>query len=202
MVDLITNSSTEIFICSTKKTLEVVNEILKSNKKLTGYEEPWIFYLNEFREWRKEEKKRIKEWSENKTDIDWDNKFRDIEGYFYDIEDEDDLAYLRKHYIEDNSQGSRYLQARIKLGLLKYKESDKWGKGHKEVIQNIYDEIEESEEKPEWWADPLKTYPYNNTPITDLDGKIIIVGKSDNSIPYEQFEWIGDTFNVISHHMG
>jgi len=198
IVDLITNSSTEIFVCKTQKTLDVVNEILKSNKELTGYEEPWIFNLDEFREWRKKEKKRQNEWNENSNaeEVDWDNKFSNIKGYFYDIEDKDDLIYLRKDYIKNK------YSIKIQTGLLKYKERDKWIKGYQKIIQNIYDEIKESKENSEWWNNPLKYYLYNNTPISELNGKIIIIGEGSNSIPFNQFEWIEDTFNAKSYHLG
>ena len=52
-IDLITNSSTELFICNTNKSLEIVKEILESNKNLSGYQEPWVFNLDKYREWRK-----------------------------------------------------------------------------------------------------------------------------------------------------
>jgi hypothetical protein len=49
MVDVITNSSTELFVCDTEKTIAVVKEILESNKAVNGYEEPFLFNLEEYK---------------------------------------------------------------------------------------------------------------------------------------------------------
>ena len=213
MVDLITNSSTELFICDTNKTLDVINEILHSNKELCGYKEPWAFDIKECREWRKKEK----ELKDNRKDfdfsnIDWEHKFRDIEGWFYDTECEEDLIYLRKHCIEEGvrryGRSQNYEQYinpykdRIQEMLIKFKESERWGKGREIVMETLYEEIEESEEKPKWWSNPLPYYPYTCMSANDLNGKVIIIGDNDNSIPYDQFDWISETFNAVSHHLG
>ena len=70
-------------------------------------------------------------------------------------------------------------------------------------IEAIYEEIKAlpAAEKPEWWTDPLK-FHHNDQSINDLDGKIIILGEDDNSIPYDHFDWIENTFNARRHHLG
>lgn len=49
--DLITNSSSEVFILETGKTCEEVNTIL--NTFTSGFRHPEVFSLKDFREWRK-----------------------------------------------------------------------------------------------------------------------------------------------------
>lgn len=49
--DLITNSSSEVFILETGKTCEEVNTIL--NTFTSGFRYPEVFSLKDFREWRK-----------------------------------------------------------------------------------------------------------------------------------------------------
>lgn len=49
--DLITNSSSEVFILDTGKTCEEVNDILKGFT--SGFAYPEVFSLKDYREWRK-----------------------------------------------------------------------------------------------------------------------------------------------------
>jgi len=221
-VDLITNSSTELFTCQTKKTLRMVKNVLK--KIIAGYNmmvdghysmdmfrESFVFSLKEYREWR--EKDRILEdecretgnW-EKKWESEDRNKYGVIEGWFYDDEDKEDLEYLRKNYIEsgDNSGGwwssdrnpfhERLMNAKDKDGKYSYD-------AKKAEVDKIYKEVEVEEIKPEWWNVPWK-YHHNNTLVKDLDGCVIIVGSGDNSIPYEIWEIINRQLNGHNYHLG
>jgi len=227
-IDVITNSSTELFVCDTDKTVEMVKEILIADPNVYGYEEPWVFNINEYREWRKQrkiaEEDNNKYWEEHGKpshimDKFWDSPFSNIEGWFYDTEDEDDMEYLRKSYIEDGPRTGGYWNSdnNIYKGRLS-KAEDKATlitklsiniKNHLRVrydaktaeIQKIYDEIKAQDEKPDWWVNPHK-YHYNEQPTDDLDGKIIIMGEGDNSMPYDHFDWIERTFNATRHHLG
>lgn len=222
ILDVITNSSTELFVCDTDKTVEMVKEILAADPNVYGYEEPWVFDIKEYRTWKIE--RRNAENRRERLEQLWDNKFSNIDGWFYDIEDPEDLEYLRKHYIEDgdnsggwwsserNPFGRRLAEASEKAvkeflkthSTDKIEYNDRWRISHnasKNEIQKIYDETQGLEIKPDWWNNPLKYY-YNNQPISDLDGKIMIVGESDNSIPYDHFDWIENTFNATRHHLG
>ena len=49
--DLITNSSSEVFILDTGKTCEEVNDTLKGFT--SGFAYPEVFSLKDYREWRK-----------------------------------------------------------------------------------------------------------------------------------------------------
>lgn len=228
MVDVITNSSTELFVCDTDKTVEMVKEILAADPNVYGYEEPWVFHVDEYRKWKKEKReaeKRNKEYwdihkkSSGEMDKFWESGFSQIDGWFYDIEDPEDLEYLRKHYIKegDNSGGwwssdrnpfhRRLCEAEekvVKITKANVGDDKLWKVRHlakQEEIQKIYDETAALKNKPEWWANPIK-FHYNDQPVGDLDGKIIIIGTEDNSIPYDHFDWIEHVFNATRHHLG
>ena len=233
ILDVITNSSTELFVCDTDKTVEMVKEILAADPNVYGYEEPWVFELKRYREWKRkyrEAQEKSGQYVKETGVIDpdyqnmWEDKFHNILGWFYDTEDPEDIEYLRKHYIDygdmsgncwtsDSSPFNdriRNAQKKAVDEFLKTKEDgvgkieSEWGvsvDALRAEIQKIYDETQGLEIKPDWWTNPLKYY-YNNQPISDLDGKIMIVGESDNSIPYDHFDWIENTFNATRHHLG
>lgn len=91
--DLITNSSSEVFILETGKTCEEVNTIL--NTFTSGFSYPEVFSLKDFREWRK--KLRSGEIEE-----DWSypgSIFSIANGWFFDPEDKEDLLDLRMGFL-------------------------------------------------------------------------------------------------------
>lgn len=194
VLDVITNSSTELFICDTDKTVEMVEEILATDPNVYGYQKPWIFHLDEFRKWKKSP--------------DWKSPYSHLDGWFYDTENEQDLEHLRKHYIDNGDTSGGYwcldrnpFFDRIRKAATE-NEKHKFDYSAKNIeVNNIYKEFESIEEKPDWWINPLKYY-YNNQPIQELDGKIIIIGEGDNSIPYDHFDWIENIFNARRHHLG
>jgi hypothetical protein len=208
LADVITNSSTDLFVCDTDKTIKMVKEILEADPNFYGYQEPWIFNLKEFREWRNAQRS-LKEGEP----IDYDNKFRYIDGWFHDIEDEEDLKELRKEFIENGDNSGGYWSSdRNPFSDRLYEAQRKVEKSHpgdyhyqyeakKAEIEKIYNEVETQDEKPDWWVNPTK-YHYNDQPLNDLDGKIIIVGEEDNSMPFDHFDWIENVFNAKRHHLG
>ena len=117
-VDVITNSSTELFTCHTEKSLDAVKEILKkivdgynmmtdSNYTMDIFHEPWVFNLEEYRKWRNVFEKvckaarKSKDWEEYEKM--YDSNFQTIKGWFYDDENKEDLKYLRRHYIQSGN---------------------------------------------------------------------------------------------------
>ena len=218
-VSEITNSSTELFVCNTEQTIETVKEILK--KIVDGYNmmvdgsysmdmfgEPYVFNVEEYRKWKKEDEEN-KEWF--KANNDWskrscDNKYDDVDGWFYDDKSESDLKYLRKNYIEygDNSGGfwsqdrhpyyNRLNNASITDGKYDHRKRS-------EEVEKIYEEVSKKKTKPYWWAKPWM-YHHNSTLIKQLDGCVIIVGSGDNSIPYEIWEIINSQLSGSNYHLG
>lgn len=93
--DLITNSSSEVFILNTGKTCEEVNDILEGFT--SGFRYPEVFSLKEFREWRK----RLRN---NEIESDWSYPgtiFDIANGWFKDPEDEEDILELRMDFLFD-----------------------------------------------------------------------------------------------------
>lgn len=204
-IDLITNSSTEIFICNTKKDIEVIKSILDT--KIAGtYKEPIKFDFKEYCKWK------TKDANTKVEARDWDHQYQNIDGWFYSEECKEDLEHLRKAYIQEGDKRGAILgyrentgpfQTRIDRDILKYKETDKW-KGRTEVVNKIYDEFKElsKDELPGWWFHPAQYYRYSCGDSKDLDGCIIIAGINDNSIPYDDWDWINSTFNAQNYHLG
>lgn len=86
--DLITNSSSEVFILETGKTCEEVNTIL--NTFTSGFRHPEVFSLKDFREWRKKLRS-------GEIEDDWSYPgtiFSIANGWFKDPEDEEDLVNM------------------------------------------------------------------------------------------------------------
>lgn len=93
--DLITNSSSEVFILETGKTCEEVNTIL--NTFTSGFRHPEVFSLKDFREWRKKLRN-------GEIEDDWSypgSIFSIANGWFKDPEDEEDLLNLRMDFLFD-----------------------------------------------------------------------------------------------------
>jgi hypothetical protein len=198
-VDIITNSSTELFVCHTDNTLKMVKEILASNPDVYGYKEPWRFDLEKYREWRKKYR------SSKETEQDYRNKFHQIEGWFYDIEDEEDMDNLRKEYIEHGKydhgwNSENQFAERLRKASTRGKYIEEW-KNKETEIDVILDEIRNSPKKPDWWIHPYNYSSYKMS-VNEIDGCIMIIGNGDNSIPYEEMDWIESTFNATGIHMG
>lgn len=218
-VDVITNSSTELFICDTKKELEAIKEILQkiidgynmmndSSYSMDMFDEPYVFFVDEYRKWRKEDKKNENECRKNNdfSKRDCDNKFNTLKGWFNDDENKEDLKNLRIEYIEngDNSGGCwgsdknpfyvRLKEAVNKNGKYNYKEQ-------RNEVEKIYKEIQKNKDKPNWWEEPWK-YNYNNALVKELDGCVILCGSGDNSVPYDIWNVINSKLNARNYHLG
>lgn len=101
--DVITNSSSEVFILEAGKTCEEVNTIL--NGFTSGFRYPEVFSLKEYREWRNEKR--------NNPEIEYDFSypgtiFSIAEGWFKDPEDEEDMLNLRRDFLFDPFQTIDY----------------------------------------------------------------------------------------------
>lgn len=93
--DIITNSSSEVFILDTGKTCEEVDTILHTFT--SGFSYPEVFSLKDFREWRKKLRN-------GEVEDDWSypgSIFSIANGWFKDPEDEEDLLNLRMDFLFD-----------------------------------------------------------------------------------------------------
>lgn len=93
--DIITNSSSEVFILNTDKSCAEVNGILDTFTD--GFVYPEIFSLKDYREWRKKLRN-----GEIENDWSYPGTIFDIaNGWFKDPEDEEDLLNLRMDFLFD-----------------------------------------------------------------------------------------------------
>lgn len=191
-IDVITNSSSELFICDIDKSLEAVKELLDSYPGLHGYQEPWIFKADDYI------KAKENDFKDTFDGFVLDERYRSIDfGYFYHPSAEVFLKEGRKQYINYgfSSWNSRKGPYNDRL-----KDLD-WDDTNKE-IEKIYKEIQDSEDFPKWWVDPFtesKDFRYD---IRELNNNIIIMSTDDNSIPYEYFDILESHFNAKRFHLG
>lgn len=147
--DVITNSSSEVFILDTGKTCEEVNNVLKGFT--SGFRYPEVFSLKDYREWRK--KLRSGELEES-----WDYPgtiFDIADGWFRDPENEEDVLELRIDFLFDpfethdygdgfiaHSYSSRYKEP-IQDAFIDFL-NDNWDRVG-EAINHVLAEVDEDE---------------------------------------------------------
>ena len=228
--DIITNSSSELFILSTNKACEEVNNILETFTE--GFDYPEVFSLKDYREWRKKYRKgEIEEaWSYPGS------IFSIANGWFKDPEDEEDvykskLEYLYNPFVIEyflTFESIRYIQndKPVHIAYIKYLNN------HWDLIKdNVNDILKSYGKQPissiNWSILLEHSYDFiyklknitkeflNNydgvkpkewdipedEDVTKLDGTVIVVG-GENEIPYEDFEKINKLFNGWNKHLG
>jgi len=228
-VDLITNSSTELFVCDTDKEIQIVKEILQ--RILDGYnmmeqksytmdvfKEPFRVNLEEYRKWKKEDDAKRKKCEKSKNWKDYYNDrspYATIAGWFIDDEDVEQIKKIRKDIIrngyEERGFGYGYNRVndyeerfeKVCTSINDWKEKSEL---IRKEVDKIYKEIEKGikngEHKPHWWDAPWKYSSYNFGLVKDLDGCIILLGAGDNSIPYDIWDAINRQLNGSNYHLG
>jgi hypothetical protein len=114
-------------------------------------------------------------------------------GYFIDPTHDPDLEIYRKETIEYGENYSFNNQYQNRLKNLQWDERGK-------VIDEIYKEIESSDEKPSWWNPDMTHGRYKD--VREMDGCVIIMSDGDNQIPYDQFDRIEYAFHAQRFHLG
>ncbi len=185
-IDVITNSSSELFVCDIDKSLETVKEMLESYPGLSGYDEPWIFKVDEFI------KAKENNFERTFMGFERDYRYQELDGWMYVSNSDIFIIDERKNYIEESDKLVKFID---------------WHERNK-IVTDIYNEMEEQvklfpDETPAWWIDPFKASKYGcNYDARDYDNNIIIQSQDDNSIPYEYFDIIEKHFNATRIHMG
>lgn len=219
VTDLITNSSSEVFILDTDKTCSQVNEVL--NGITEGFAFPEIFHLDEYREWRKQI-----DSGEIETKYSYPGDIFDIaKSWFYDPENEEDMYEFKRNFLFmpwDTDLGfksycsSTFLP--VQEAFVKYINNN-WDT-FKEYLPDIPAPLnKESFLRNKWqlyslpdcyvkeFIDNYKkpVYGWELEPednVESLDGKVLVVSADENSIPYDTWDTIYENFKGFNKHLG
>jgi len=198
-IDVITNSSTELFISESDDPINMIElillEIIKNyNKKynttltLDIFERPIKLSYEDYLIWKGSEER-------NENEL-----YETLESWFIN-DDEDSKKEYRKNNIKhriwmdiDNSLNDIYVN--LCLG------KDIYSDECIELVDDIYNYVENGDiNKPNWWDEPYLDYQYQIR-VRDLDGKIFIFSSDDNSVPYVMWDEINIKLNATNYHLG
>lgn len=203
--DVITNSSSELFVINDKNTtLDHLKNII--NPILDGYYEPFVFNLDTFRKWVESSEE------DNSTDI--DACFQTIYDWFIDLEYPSGLTYyirdtLYKLRLEDYIKLENSLLKELYAELIKKYDTNYSSYEEIEAFLQTYDE-----DKINKIIDYLLNTNFEYD-IRKLNGKIIFLSEEENSISCSRkfnrsefaedsdvFQWLEHNFNITYYHLG
>lgn len=221
-VDLITNSSTELFQL---RTLEEPQEVYKILSSFTsGFEYPVLFDMTEYRKamelYREQEQlcldsdgnqdwQRLQEFEENTPNMEL---YRTLNGWFFDKEDPEQIEHAYRNYLcnagwywDGRRDNLDELQQRFKEFV--YKNNyilPGWGEinclSPWQIEDKAFEEFQKTHDKLS--VDFLRPYAEGYGDIEDFEGCIVLIGTDDNSIPYEDWNKINELFNGRNYHLG
>ena len=201
--DIITNSSSELFVLNTNNTIQKVKEILSSITY--GYIDPIIFNLEKYNKWKEDDS-----FVSNLESTYFDT----VRDWFTDLDDEDSLFEYRLqafcNIMEYNSLQVCYFKEN---NILFYTEFMKFAKtiglksverfniiyreNKKEECKEFFNQFEKSGNiLPSWWN------PKEEDTVQGLNGKVLLLSCDENSIPYESFDFINEILNGYNLHLG
>lgn len=203
--DVITNSSSELFVINDKNTtLDHLKNII--NPILDGYYEPFVFNLDTFRKWVESSEE------DNSTDI--DACFQTIYDWFIDLEYPSGLTYyimdtLYKLRLEDYIKLENSLLKELYAELIKKYDTVYLSSEKIKIFLQTYDEDK---------INKIIEYLLNTNfeyDIRKLNGKIILLSEEENSISCSRkfnrsefaedsdvFQWLEHNFNITYYHLG
>lgn len=203
--DIITNSSSELFVINDKNTtLDHLKNII--NPILDGYYEPFVFNLDTFRKWVESSEE------DNSTDI--DACFQTIYDWFIDLEYPSGLTYyirdtLYKLRLEDYIKLENSLLKELYAELIKKYDTNYPSYKEIEAVLQTYDE-----DKINKIIDYLLNTNFEYD-IRKLNGKIILLSEEENSISCSRkfnrsefaedsdvLQWLEHNFNITYYHLG
>lgn len=219
VTDLITNSSSEVFILDTDKTCEQVNKVLEGIT--TGFRFPEIFHLKEYREWRRK-------IDNGELEVEYSYPgtiFTIVKEWFFDPKNEEDMYNFKKDFLfmpwcKDfgfkSYCSNTFLP--VQKAFMEYINNN-WDT-FKEYLSNISAPLnKESFLQNEWQLHSLPdcyvkefidnykepVYGWELEPkdnVENLNGKILVVSTDDNSIPYDTWDSIYMNFKGFNKHLG
>lgn len=200
--DIITNSSSELFVLNTNNTIQKVEEILSSIT--SGYLDPIIFDLEKYNKW-KEDNSFVSNLESTYFDT--------IEGWFTDLDDENSLFDYRlqafRNIMEYNSLEvcyfkesnipfyTEFMKFAKTIGLKSINSFSIYRENKEEKCKEFFNQFEKSGNTlPSWWN------PKEEDTVQGLNGKVLLLSCDENSIPYESFDFINEILNGYNLHLG
>ena len=200
--DIITNSSSELFVLNTNNTIQKIKEILSSIT--SGYLDPIIFNLEKYNKW-KEDNSFVSNLESTYFDT--------IEGWFTDLDDENSLFDYRlqafRNIMEYNSLEvcyfkesnipfyTEFMKFAKTIGLKSINSFSIYRENKEEKCKEFFNQFEKSGNTlPSWWN------PKEEDTVQGLNGKVLLLSCDENSIPYESFDFINEILNGYNLHLG
>ena len=200
--DIITNSSSELFVLNTNNTIQKVKEIL--NSITSGYQDPIIFNLESYNKW--------KEDNSSVSNLE-STYFNTVEDWLIDLDSEDSLfeyrlqafcnimeynslqvCYFRENNIPFYTEFMKFAKA---IGLKSAERFSIYRENKKEECKEFFNQFEKSGNTlPSWWN------PKEEDTVQGLNGKVLLCSCDENSIPYESFDFINEILNGYNLHLG
>ena len=200
--DIITNSSSELFVLNTNNTIQKVKEIL--NSITSGYQDPIIFNLESYNKWKEDDS------SVSNLESTY---FNTVEDWLIDLDSEDSLfeyrlqafcnimeynslqvCYFRENNIPFYTEFMKFVKT---IGLKSAERFSIYREKKEEECKKFFNQFEKSGNTlPSWWN------PKEEDTVQGLNGKILLLSCDENSIPYESFDFINEILNGYNLHLG
>ena len=200
--DIITNSSSELFVLNTNNTIKKVKEIL--NSITFGYQDPIIFNLESYNKW--------KEDNSSVSNLE-STYFNTVEDWLVDLDSEDSLfeyrlqafcnimeynslqvCYFRENNIPFYTEFMKFVKT---IGLKSAERFSIYREKKEEECKKFFNQFEKSGNTlPSWWN------PKEEDTVQGLNGKVLLLSCDENSIPYESFDFINEILNGYNLHLG
>ena len=200
--DIITNSSSELFVLNTNNTIQKVEEILSSIT--SGYLDPIIFDLEKYNKWKEDDS-----FVSNLENTYFDT----VKDWLTDLDDEDSLFEYRLrafcNIMEYNSLEvcyfkesnipfyTEFMKFAKTIGLKSINSFSIYRENKEEKCKEFFNQFEKSGNTlPSWWN------PKEEDTVQGLNGKVLLLSYDENSIPYESFDFINEILNGYNLHLG
>ena len=200
--DIITNSSSELFVLNTNNTIQKVKEIL--NSITSGYQDPIIFNLESYNKW--------KEDNSSVSNLE-STYFNTVEDWLIDLDSEDSLfeyrlqafcnimeynslqvCYFRENNIPFYTEFMKFAKT---IGLKSAERFSIYRENKEKECKEFFNQFEKSGNTlPSWWN------PKEEDTVQGLNGKVLLRRCDENSIPYESFDFINEILNGYNLHLG
>lgn len=200
--DIITNSSSELFVLNTNNTIQKVKEILSSITY--GYIDPIIFNLEKYNKWKEDDS-----FVSNLESAYFDT----VRDWFTDLDDEDSLFEYRLQafcsimeynslkvcYFKENNIlfYTEFMKFAKTVGLKSIERFSIYREDKEEKCKEFFNQFEKSGNTlPSWWN------PKEEDTVQGLNGKILVLSEDENSMPFDSFDFINEVLNGYNIHLG